>query len=410
VKSSSRARIVCFASAKGGSGKTVICASLAKFLSSLGKRVLLIDMDAATNGLTLLYLGEVNEARRLIATHKLVSQGMYEVPSGEIPTVLDLDDSTKLIPATYAMKQTEGMEQNRLRADLISTVSFYGDKFDYILLDAQSGSDIYAQVAFEIADETIVVSEFDPISAEGVERLRRLFPESLSYDRIWVLYNKILPEFIKSFTEILKVVRFLPPIPWDVDVVRAFAKRKLAIDVQRGNAFTLSIMQVAGGLFGEELKQQIDTWKNNKERAIREPVQEQLQEVEELAAITESKLIDSEYRLQDLRRRTRRVLYYFLVGVLTLLATYFSFSIIVSSVSILISLLLVPLIAAFGVSTAIFLQLSDRRWQERAKRLQGEINAMQARLGDLRDQRQKLYAMTSADLETVIRNRVRSSE
>src|SRR5207245_3946877 len=138
----------------------------------------------------------------------------------------------------------------------------------------------------------------------------------------------------------------------------AFAKRKLAIDVQRGNAFTLSIMEVAGSIFGEELKQQIDTWKSNKERAIREPVREQLQEVEELAAVTESKLIDSEYRLQDLRRRSRRVLYYFLVAVLTLLATYFSFSIIVRSVSVLISPLLFPLMAAFVGVTALLHTLS----------------------------------------------------
>ena len=48
------ARVICFASAKGGSGKTVITATIGSFLAALGKRVLLIDTDAATNGLTLL--------------------------------------------------------------------------------------------------------------------------------------------------------------------------------------------------------------------------------------------------------------------------------------------------------------------------------------------------------------------
>ena len=53
------AKVLCFASAKGGSGKTVITATIGAFLSALGKRVLLVDADAATNGLTLLYIKEV---------------------------------------------------------------------------------------------------------------------------------------------------------------------------------------------------------------------------------------------------------------------------------------------------------------------------------------------------------------
>jgi cellulose biosynthesis protein BcsQ len=50
------ARIICLASAKGGSGKTVIASAFAQVLSGLNKKVLLIDTDGATNGLTLVNL------------------------------------------------------------------------------------------------------------------------------------------------------------------------------------------------------------------------------------------------------------------------------------------------------------------------------------------------------------------
>ena len=50
------ANVICFASAKGGAGKTVVTATVGTFLAALGKRVLIIDTDAATNGLTLFYI------------------------------------------------------------------------------------------------------------------------------------------------------------------------------------------------------------------------------------------------------------------------------------------------------------------------------------------------------------------
>ena len=65
------AKVICFASAKGGSGKTVISASLAKFLAAVGKKVLLVDMDAATNGLSLLYLDELVNARKRLAGKRI---------------------------------------------------------------------------------------------------------------------------------------------------------------------------------------------------------------------------------------------------------------------------------------------------------------------------------------------------
>ena len=58
------ANAICFASSKGGSGKTTVTATLATFLNETGKRVLMVDCDEGTHGLTLMYLNEVNENRK----------------------------------------------------------------------------------------------------------------------------------------------------------------------------------------------------------------------------------------------------------------------------------------------------------------------------------------------------------
>jgi len=51
--------VISFISAKGGSGKTVTASSVGHFLARLGFQTLLIDSDASTNGLTLLFLPNV---------------------------------------------------------------------------------------------------------------------------------------------------------------------------------------------------------------------------------------------------------------------------------------------------------------------------------------------------------------
>jgi MinD-like ATPase involved in chromosome partitioning or flagellar assembly len=58
--------IIAITSGKGGSGKTIVTASLGFALTRVGHRVLMIDADTATDGLSLFLLGPqgVRPARR----------------------------------------------------------------------------------------------------------------------------------------------------------------------------------------------------------------------------------------------------------------------------------------------------------------------------------------------------------
>jgi cellulose biosynthesis protein BcsQ len=282
------AKVICFASAKGGSGKTVTTASIGAFLVAIGKKVLLIDTDASTNGLTLLYLKEVL-ARSIVATKEKPLKGLYEVLStNEAPEVVILPSGVHLLPATYRFQNTDdsGIEEysESLRQALLVT----RDSYDYILLDAQAGSDIFAQRAMsrDTSDLVALVAEYDPLSAAGIERLKGLMREDLTYVRTWILLNKVLPEFAKNFSDFLEVARYLSPIPWDAEVVRAYARRRLALDIENGNAYTLAIMQTVGTLFGDELGKDIEVWKSSRADAIRRPLNEQYEDLEkELAGI-----------------------------------------------------------------------------------------------------------------------------
>jgi cellulose biosynthesis protein BcsQ len=275
------AKVICMASAKGGSGKTTLTVTFATFLASLKKRVLVIDTDAATNGLTLMYLKEMVIKRDEIFSRDRTPTGVYDFSDERLTSsdIVTLDSGVEFIPATFSFINSEKVDIDRYRNRLSLIVGSKRSEYDFIFLDAQAGSDLFAYEAMsrKISDEVIIVSEYDPLSAAGIERLKSLFNKDLTYDRTWVLLNKMLPEFVQSFSSFLEVAKYLNPIPWDAEVVRAYARRKLALDLNRGNDFTLSIIQTLKSLVGDIVAGEIQEWLDQKATLIKEPVKSQLE-------------------------------------------------------------------------------------------------------------------------------------
>lgn len=205
-----RRNTVSFISAKGGSGKTVTCVSVGRVLAKLGYKVLLVDTDASTNGLTLFFLPYVNKHQNMQSN---LARGVFDAEGQVEPVASQIEQGLDLIPATYRLSQTEGTDAETFRRSLQMVISSSTSKYDFVLLDAQAGSDIYAQIAASLADTVVIVTEFDPISFQGVDRLKILFAQVMDPARTWILYNKILPEFATAIGEGLIVAQVLPPIP-----------------------------------------------------------------------------------------------------------------------------------------------------------------------------------------------------
>lgn len=309
------AQRIAFASSKGGSGKTTICSSIAAFLAELGKKVLIIDCDEATHGMTLLHLDKVNDYRK--ANSEVLVLGLFDFltaqekdelfdPLSELARLtsnsmdelyhrndiqdykfgfIKINDNIMLWPATFsfANKQQETLESFLPR--LKSICADFSEGFDYILLDAQAGTDIASKAALsrEVADEIIIVSEFDPLSTAGIERMKSVLGEDLSFERTHILLNKLLPEFVDSFTTFLSIARYLPPIPWNADVVRAYSKRKLALDFISGNEFTVAMLSTIKAFLPEAEINLVDEWLEEKGKILKEPIISQLDmEIEQL--------------------------------------------------------------------------------------------------------------------------------
>lgn len=277
---------ICLASSKGGSGKTTVTATLGTFLSKVGKRVLLIDCDEGTHGLTLMYLKEVNEFRK---TAKNEISGIFErfhnlSPDAVQASIVNVSDNLDLMPAKHSFADARDDLESGYFENLHAVVEYARKNYDYIFLDAQAGISDASRLAMspQISDTVVLVSEYDPMSNAGVERMKAQLPSELDVSRTWVLLNKLLPEFVAKFSEFLSVARFLPPIPWTADVVRAYSRRKLALDFQGGNQFTLAVLAILRELLFDDSVADLENWVEQQAERLREPISEQIRDAEHL--------------------------------------------------------------------------------------------------------------------------------
>jgi len=402
------AKVICFVSSKGGSGKTIIAANIASFLGDIGKRCLVIDCDAATHGMTLLYLVEVsknagNDKYGLfdlgvnLNSEEVVKNGFVKV-----------DNDVDLLPATYNFKLGFDPEENFTENVLKEVVALSRDSYDFILLDAQAGSDKYSRLVMDknISDEVVIVSEYDPLSAAGIERLKQVVGKDLGYTRTWILLNKMLPEFVEKFSEFLSIAQYLPPIPWNAEVVRAYARRKLALDVEKGNVFTLAIMRTVSALLGESIESEIKAWSEKRSYALKEPLVKQYANAED-----ELKFLLKAKKELEFKKRRRKIFVVYTALAPVVLMPFIFFKL--SESSMLLSKLLgvfdkvdtstvtVTVLMAVGIALPALLVLSSRLFDveesTESARFQRQIELLEEKL-------KQLEALKSADLETIIKS------
>ncbi len=397
------ATVICLASAKGGSGKTVLTANMAKFLSGLGKRVLIVDTDGATNGMTLLYLHRINAFFDEMKRKGQRPRGIFEEETMDTPTPCSVGQGVDLIPATFYLRGPVLIEEEILHKTLAQVRSTFESEYDYIILDAQAGTGSVSRITISMADKVVIVTEFDPVSAEGVERMRAILLDEMPRERTYVLVNKILPEFSKAYRDFFSIYRFLSPVPFDADVIRAFAKRTLAVDTERGNLYTLAIMRTVSDLLGDEISDEIETWRAEKIALMRESEVKQLKRVEEEIDWLREREALTRYKLRVHELRGMQRLLILVTGSLAFAMTGVFFAANVLSLDLATSIGLVVAALAVAVMILVFVRSKAK---ERALEMElvteRELQAFMERLEELKESRDRLRVHVESDLESVL--------
>jgi septum site-determining protein MinD len=411
--------VICMASAKGGSGKTTLTATFAAFLAQIGKKILVVDCDEATHGLTLLYLEHVNkvvteekdDVAHVGVFDDLLKKSQVNDNSPEsVFSLIRIGDGVDFLPATFSFLPKAQISNKDLLNRLVFVVNSTRERYDYVFLDAQAGADNTSQVAMgrRISDAVIIVSEYDPLSAAGVERLKSYMGDDLSFTRTWILLNKMLPEFVKSFSEFLSVARYLPPVPWTADVVRAYSRRELALDFEVGNQFTLAAMRTLKGFVPHADAISLDKWAERKAASLRQPIEDQYLDQEQRFKylLIEIEKLERYNSIERILYTTTTILAVFSTGLLLLIVSspdsYIVLKEFVSNRSTAISLVVsagAMLAGAIGLTTVIWRNLFSNR-QIVSRKLQRERLFRQKELAEA--ELKRLEALRDADLESII--------
>lgn len=137
---------IVIASGKGGVGKTSICVGLGKALSSMGKKVLLVDCDCLRS-IDIL----TGVTSRLVYDWGDVLLGRCEKDEAVYTTE---DVSVITCPESYDDVSPFYMKRLFMQ---------YDEEYDYILFDAPAGIDKGLKLASSVADRAIVVSTADVV-------------------------------------------------------------------------------------------------------------------------------------------------------------------------------------------------------------------------------------------------------
>lgn len=153
-------RTLVLANYKGGVGKSAMCCQLAYyFAEKLGKRVLVIDLDAQRSTSKSLRKSD------LVSVSDTVASQLFEDPSCKVqggPFVLvTADDQVKRL-------EKQGTRRDAFAGNFRSFVQRAGGDFDVCLIDTHPADDVRLAAALIAATHVLAIIQFSQESLDGV--------------------------------------------------------------------------------------------------------------------------------------------------------------------------------------------------------------------------------------------------
>ncbi len=162
-------RIISVSNQKGGVGKTTTTVNLSAFLASMGKKVLIIDIDP-----------QGNAGFRIGITAEEIETTIYEVMLGEIPVEeaifkTDIED-LYLIPSNIHLSgaQVDLLDSQGKEYILKNALKEIKDNFHYILIDCPPSLGILTLNSLCAADSVLIPLQCEYYALEGLSQLLRI--------------------------------------------------------------------------------------------------------------------------------------------------------------------------------------------------------------------------------------------
>ena len=158
-------KAIAIANQKGGVGKTTTAVNLSSCLGLLGKRVLLVDMDAQGNSCSGLGISKENE-----------DKSVYEILIENLDiqkAVKEVDLNFHLIPVNVnlAGAQIEILEMEDREFRLKKAIDNIKTSYDFVIIDCPPSLDIMTLNALVAADSVLIPLQCEYYALEGLAQL-----------------------------------------------------------------------------------------------------------------------------------------------------------------------------------------------------------------------------------------------
>lgn len=217
---------IAIVSGKGGSGKTMVAATLAKILDDEGKRVLLVDADFATGGLTY-YMGLktvrnistgltnfINHESEL--SNEFISNKVQKMIGFELSYFVGVGDHRRLY---------KYIDHENIRTTIEQFLAQSTDIYDVVLIDCRGGIDEESISVCNQVEKILIVAETDTTSFQATQHLVDvLYDNDLSEKLGGFIINKVFDDpsaMARNGTAAFKT-QYLASIPFDLDATRSF--------------------------------------------------------------------------------------------------------------------------------------------------------------------------------------------
>ena len=166
-------KVICFANNKGGSGKSTTCANVGYAMSTLGKKVLLIDSDMQMN-LTLSYFDD-ERSLEMAQSGKNIYTGIVEQKDLSEYIVPTEYEGLDLIPSSTLMSGIEFQLFSKWQREFILRQGLKkikeSGKYDYILIDAPPTLGGWVMNILAVSDYLIIPVEASPWGLFGLANM-----------------------------------------------------------------------------------------------------------------------------------------------------------------------------------------------------------------------------------------------
>lgn len=157
------ARIFCLSNHKGGVGKTCSSCNIGAGLATMGKKVLLVDLDPQAN--LSLSLGLTD-----------VEKNIYPVLLGQCPiyqSLYNITENLDIIPASLDLAGAEIELSSEAGREVIlkECLSEVSDQYDYIIIDCAPSLGLLTTNALTASDKVFIPLQAQYLSLQGISKL-----------------------------------------------------------------------------------------------------------------------------------------------------------------------------------------------------------------------------------------------